>query len=857
MKLSIGPRPTPPPRPLRRLWKRRGAAALTAVAVSAGAFIGLATPASAADPHRVGPGVEITGVTQVGTTFLGAVGAPNGLDTLAWCLQAGLWSPVGTDILAESLIDDAQLAWIIWKYEAVETGLSRGAIGYLVHVRHDEGSNGVSAADRRAAIEANTPQNVKDLAGQYLAEAAQQAGPYPDVVASNEYTQAMQHGVIGPFGVKNDAGNWIAGIPLQVDVDSFVTLDATGTQTWSGLSGAQPIYLNYSAIGTGKVHGSLTTFAKPRTTLTKLGTNGDVQDVLSYGRRPEITDPSTTVVPITPFDVVLDFRFRGTTTVQSDVVKKGDPLVDGLTGFAAEGDTWTPGENGDEFVDMVTKVTWYGPYATPQPQQTTAPAGAPVVGVETVTFPGPGQVMSPGGVTAPADGFYTAVLSAAKADQGVNAIHLREDWTAPFFEEVETSVVKAIVKHRSMAREYNVAPGGDAFDTITIDGLPADHGTFEGLGKWAPDTKAATVRVYGPLEQAPSTVEIPGGAPVYYETTVDAVNGTFDIGYDEEIVLPATVTYSTGDHYVFVYTLAGDSRVEDYTSPFNDIRERFYVPGTVVPAEAPTVVTQAQPTAKVGEEFDDVALVTGTTEAGDYLVFEAYGPRDPAAASTCDVSPVWTSKQIPVTGQGYYSSGTTTITTPGAVDWVESLYGADGTVKHRGECGAPGETTLVTEGPWVTTKATSDHGDKPVVGDKIWDTIEIGGTFPIGSKIIVDLFYAAAGVELTCTSPIWTSDPIAIVDGITSYNSATYDTSKPGTYGFVERTEGPDGAVMVKGKCGESTETLTVTSPTPTAKPSVLAHTGVQVAGLVALALGLAGLGAMLMIPRRRKVNAA
>ncbi len=514
---------------------------------------------------------------------------------------------------------------------------------------------------------------------------------------------------------------------------------------------------------------------------------------------------------------------------------------------------WVPGAGTDEFQDIKAKVTWYGPYSTPQPQEDTAPAGAPVAGVETVVFPGPGRVMSPGTVTAPADGFYTAVLSVSKADQGANAIKLRENWTAPFFEEVETSVVKSIVKHRSMAREYNVAPGGRAFDTITIDGLAADHGQFLGLGKWAADTKTADLRVYGPFEQAPASAEVPEGAPVFYESTVEAVNGTFDIGYDDAapITMPAKTRFATGDHYVFVYHLTGDSRTEEFTSPFNDVRERFFVPGPQAPTEPPTVVTQAQPEALVGEGFEDVALVTGKTEDGDFLTFEAYGPRDRSTAPTCAGTPTWVSARIPVTGQGYYHSGKTKVTKAGAVDWVETLYAADGTIKHRGKCGAPGETTVITDGPWVTTKATSTHEDKPVVGDRIWDTIQTGGTFPTGSTVTVDLFYASPGEKLTCQAPIWTSDAITIVDGVTSYRTGTYTATKAGTYGWVERATGPDKTQIDKGKCGEAAETLTVTAP-PVADGGRLATTGASVAAIGIGALVLIGAGAGLVFSRRR-----
>ena len=186
--------------------------------------------------------------------------------------------------------------------------------------------------------------------------------------------------------------------------------------------------------------------------------------------------------------------------------------------------------------------------------------------------------------------------------------------------------------------------------------MAPDHGEFEGLAEWVPDVQAATVRAYGPVVEVPSGAEVPEGTPVLWEGTVEARNGVFYVGYDDD----HPVSPTEPGHYVFVYSVEGDVRVEAYTSRFDDVLERFYVPG-LPEVELPVqVVTQATPTAVVGEPFGDTALVTGTVPDGASLVFEAFGPQDPDEGPVCEAA-FFTSERVEVPGPGYYASGDTTV----------------------------------------------------------------------------------------------------------------------------------------------------------------------------------------------------
>ena len=391
---------------------------------------------------------------------------------------------------------------------------------------------------------------------------------------------------------------------------------------------------------------------------------------------------------------VVPFQPVATTERADRVVDDGTPLVDHVTAAVVEGDLWLEARGGGP-VEVMFEGTAYGPFLRPSEEGGQIPAGAPVAGTERLTFSAPGTQTTAGEVLATGPGFYTWVWRVVVADQPADLQdYVADDWSDDFMIPVETSTVLHQVEHRSMAREYNVVPGGRAFDTVRIAGMAPDHGEFDGLAEWVPDVQTATVRAYGPVAGVPAGAQVPDGTPVLWEGTVEARNGVFYLGYDDE----HPVSPTEPGHYVFVYSVEGDDRVEAYTSRFDDVLERFYVPAQTEPELPVQVVTQAVPTAVVGEPFSDTALVTGGVPDGATLVFEAFGPQDPEEAPVCE-APFFTSEPVEVPRPGYYTSGETTVDHAGAVYWVESLYSADGELLHRGECGIPSETTLVAEAP--------------------------------------------------------------------------------------------------------------------------------------------------------------
>ncbi|SJN08636.1 hypothetical protein FM113_03640 [Leucobacter sp. 7(1)] len=137
------------------------------------------------------------------------------------------------------------------------------------------------------------------------------------------------------------------------------------------------------------------------------------------------------------------------------------------------------------------------------------------------------------------------------------------------------------------------------------------------------------------------------------------------------------------------------------------------------------VKTNAVPTVKLGDPAHDVATVTGTVPDGARLVFEAYRQDGDTATCTADEL-VFASKVIDLDGPGEYASDEVIFERAGTYYWVETVTDEDGTILHRGVCGAPDETTTVTDTPEEPV-APGTPGELAHTGGGDWWPLGVAG----------------------------------------------------------------------------------------------------------------------------------
>lgn len=524
--------------------RRRGrltALALAAVVAAGAAATGAFTQAHAdTTPDTYGEGILVQGVFGTsGKMWLGRSNAPQGAELpFTYCVQMGGHNPGGSTIVSEDYLFDPQLAWIFEQHQHDPNMYNQAALSYLSHMRHESTTTVIpmSAAAMQANLEANAPQYVKDLAAQYLRDAEAEGGPFA-VGTGVPDASARRTGVIRDIGIRSDAGRWSAGNGFTIVLNGPAVFDATGTSTYSGTSQNGPITLAWTATGNGEVTYKVTFKHVPRTTLTKFGASGNIQDTITYGNRPP-SDPEEITAPGQPFPVIKDFLPQITTGILTSGWV-GDVATDEVTVIAQPGDVWATYPDGS-FVSLRASGTAY--WTPTQPSlSANVPTGAREIWNGTLDFAGPGTKRSSTAIP-PEPGFVTYVWSIMKAQQepGVRPF-LTADVVTDFGIPGETSQAKAFTPAATTLASNMFAFKGDrAVDTLEAYAIEGEWG--QRGGRDVPVIFEATL--YGPFEtpQAESPT-IPPDAPVVGTVQVSAT-GPGSYTTPDTLVLPDSGTYT-------------------------------------------------------------------------------------------------------------------------------------------------------------------------------------------------------------------------------------------------------------------------------------------------------------------------
>lgn len=449
------------------------------------------------------------------------------------------------------------------------------------------------------------------------------------------------------------------------------------------------------------------------------------------------------------------------TTVASKFVKPGDAFVDGLTASVAKGsERWRQSTNG-QYRPVVTTGTLYGPFTTPPVEADKAPAGAPVVGTDTVTLDkGPGDYTSSGKLIADEAGYYTWVWSIDAADQDARTqtqIPKGYAFRDRFGQVQETHVSPSSVTAISHVADKEVPLSGELVDGIDVSVKD---------GAWIRDDQGDRVPVtftgtayHVPGDVAPAVSDTaPADAVVLGQRKLTATKPGTYTNADDPIEAPA----AEGGFVSWVWQIRAEDQPTKYQGYVQDWSDSFGLPDETVHINVPQVSSLAKAKVAFGDEASDTGIIAGTMPAKPaQLTLEAFRQPEPgdrfkqprttirtgqntdlvdANAICTPGNRVFTTKDQPitVTTAGEYESAPVVFDKYGTYHWVETLTAANGDVIARGACGALGETTTIARTPHTpptpttpatpAAPATPTHG-MPTGGDR--ELAFTGTTLPV------------------------------------------------------------------------------------------------------------------------------
>ncbi|MDF7663307.1 peptidase [Bifidobacterium sp. ESL0763] len=716
-----------------RIWTRRLAAVVCAVAMMAAALVMGVTGASAQANVLQKPGADTYLKYRIdGSSMHIGVISQDAQGRKYYCIEAG--APSNHDVNNVIGLPDSQearrVSWLMGRY-AQSDQRTQAAIGVLTHDHFDH--NAAIWGQHRAIIMGQYP----DLAGRadaLWAEAGANTPTGADI--QQAYVQGIRKGKL-TVQIEDASGSPVAGVVFHARLNGPAVFD-TGSAETSGVSASQPIELNWKATGKGDVTASLT---YERKTLDMVLSG---QDYARIGN-----DESTDAGSIT-FKVRKDFKPGILSTVSSKIVNDGQPVRDELTStLVGEDNYWVP--------DLkVTASGWYFAGLTPEQLRGAVTArqgegaanaflarlaadGHRPAAYGSADFTGPGQsvrataVTEPGGsqqYRAPSGGFGTWVWAFERDKQSAEAQdYLIGDSVAPFLEPNETNSNRFRLHVESSVTEHSASVGSELSDTITVSGFPDDHGSFQGNQSYGfrPDQPNAQVDVWwaGSTDdqqdderfrpQGKVEPEEDGNHRLVGTWDFPARNGTIRVGAGASDAHGAPVNIAAQDHgwYVFVWRFTGDDRVKPAASDYDDAWERTRVEG-FSPQEKAMIVTHVDKSeVNVGDTFHDVAKVTGDLPAGSRVEFTAYEPVAKGAPAGSGRK-IMDARSVAVTSKhagAKVSSPEVTADKTGEVYWKAAVVSPQGDVLASHDVGVPEETVSVGEEP----KGSLAHTGAPIL----------------------------------------------------------------------------------------------------------------------------------------------
>ncbi|MGN6162589.1 MAG: hypothetical protein ACTHOG_12925 [Marmoricola sp.] len=245
----------------------------------------------------------------------------------------------------------------------------------------------------------------------------------------------------------------------------------------------------------------------------------------------------------------------------------------------------------------------------------------------------------------------------------------------------------------------------------------------------------------------------------------------------------------------------------------------------------PTLVTQAQPSARAGESLSDLVTVAGLPQGYDHpMVAILYGPFATApTATSCTADKAVASVSIPVTVNGTVRTPTVPATQPGYYVWTESLPGDDRTVGVDTPCGVSEETTVVTTPATPTaaqpTLRTRVSAAVVTLPGTVSDTIAVSGLKAGTLDIAWTLLGPVSPGGHGCTGLDWAAAPRHASGHLTASNglvrTPAIAITVAGCYTFREHAAATSTSAAADSAPGLPEETALAVRPRPRVVPEV------------------------------------
>lgn len=441
--------------------------------------------------------------------------------------------------------------------------------------------------------------------------------------------------------------------------------------------------------------------------------------------------------PLGPVSAVIDTRFAPVLSTRTDqpIVERGTGRFSDLVTLSTlEGETpWASRRHADgsvEYAPVVAEGVLYGPFSHPQAVADHAPQGAPVAGrARLIADRGPGE--------------YRAEIDAAPGEAGYYS------WVWRIDESEQRPEVRAagllpsgygFADRFGLPEEGQTVPSTLHWSTelesreLALDSLVLRDRLTASLrhGAWLRDENGSRIparirlTVYGSAEEPVRAPQPPPGVGEIARVFAD-IDSTGELE-----VAPIELPFETRGWVTVQACLLSEDQSEEHRGLIAEWCDDFGVPSETARISVPTVRTEAQPSAVVGEAFGDVAFVDGLVPAGAELGFayylapaagepkydERWEPRtdengEPVlweetelAAMTeeerCLAQPVATTARVEVRAAGRVSSPRIVARSTGVGYWVEDLTmphpeTGERVELHRGACGLENERTEILD----------------------------------------------------------------------------------------------------------------------------------------------------------------